>query len=199
MMTEMERKSGHKHPERELNAKDRRLLRSIYVGARDPRGEDGNMAAKSGIERITENLTVEMSDIQSRLLKVFEEGVARLDPPERTTGNTTSIVEVAMRIARIRKLRREYFSAELFHERAWDMLLELFIAHRSNRDVWVKSLLGAADGSPTTAIRWLDHLEASGLIVRRSDDEDRRRVIVDLTHKGDQAMTAYLQEARSVM
>lgn len=157
------------------------------------------MAARTVLDFITDNLTIEMSAAQTRLLDIVREGIDRLDAAHDGAAEAPPLVDLAKRMAHVRKLRRNYFSSELFHERAWDMLLDLFIAHRTNRDTWVKSLLSAADGSPTTAIRWLDHLEASGLIVRQPDDEDRRRVIVNLTPKGEEAMAAYLQEVRSLM
>lgn len=143
----------------------------------------------------------EMEDAGTRVLDVVRRKIADLSVrvAARDDGESRPLVETARRIVGLRRARRKFFSAELFHERAWDMLLELFIAQATNRDVWVKSLLGVADGSPTTAIRWLDHLESRGLILRRSDDADRRRVIVNLTHHGETMMENYLQEARSLM
>lgn len=159
------------------------------------------MSVADKISLVTTEVKREISAAETRILQIVEGELAKLMPIDSNGIGMPgrALVEVAIQIAKVRRLRRSYFSAELFHERAWDMLLELFIAHATNRDVWVKSLLSAADGSPTTAIRWLDHLEASGLILRRADDEDRRRVIVNLTPKGETAMLAYLQEARSLM
>jgi DNA-binding MarR family transcriptional regulator len=157
------------------------------------------MAADTGMDYITGSFTKYMSAFQCRLLEIVEQGLSRSPALQDVTAGSQSLVDLAKRMAVVRKLRRRYFSSELFHERAWDMLLELFVAHRTSRDVWVKSLLSAADGSPTTAIRWLDHLEATGLIVRQADEEDRRRVIVSLTLKGEEAMVNYLQEVGSLM
>lgn len=156
------------------------------------------MALPDHIERLATELRADLDSIGDRLIgrvrEVIEEESAD-GQQSLQSGDVAQLVDVARRIANVRKIRRNYFSAELFHERAWDMLLELYINHCTNRDMWVKDLLSAADGSPTTAMRWLDHLESVGLINRRGDEEDRRRVIVSLTHKGETAMTAFLQEA----
>jgi predicted transcriptional regulator len=157
------------------------------------------MASKNGIGFVAERFNVEMLATQARLLDIVQEGIVGINGARNAASDELSLVDVAKRMVYVRKIRQGYFSAELFHERAWDMLLDLFIASRTNRDTWVKSLLSAAEGSPTTAIRWLDHLEATGLIVRQADEEDRRRVIVNLTHKGEEAMTGYLQDVRSMM
>ena len=160
------------------------------------------MPSKDAMDRLEEDIRQEVQRLEARLLEIVGERVVRgpvAADSQSAEQPALPLVDVARRLADARRIRRKYFSPELFHERAWDMLLELFVAHTSSRDVWVKSLLSAADGSPTTAIRWLDHLESIGLIVRRADESDRRRVIVNLSAKSEAAMLAFLQDARSLI
>jgi DNA-binding MarR family transcriptional regulator len=44
----------------------------------------------------------------------------------------------------------------------------------------------------TTGLRWSKIMEQKGLIVRKSDPLDRRRVYVCLTNEGDRLMREYL-------
>lgn len=66
----------------------------------------------------------------------------------------------------------------LFGEPAWDILLDLYVAHLDGRQVAVSSACIAACVPPTTALRYLNRLERSGLIRRRPDAKDHRRVLV---------------------
>lgn len=86
---------------------------------------------------------------------------------------------------------------------AWEMLLDLAIAQASGRQVSVSALCAGAGTSATTALRRLDALEQEGLVERRPDPEDRRRVWLHLTHKGDvsvrQAGRRFAETLRALM
>ncbi len=92
-----------------------------------------------------------------------------------------------------RRLRRHYLPAELFHEPAWDMLVALFVSHRDDQPMNIKSLVAMADAPVTTSQRWIEHLHKLKLIDRVIDPTDRRRVEVSLSHGGYEAVKAYLQ------
>ena len=80
---------------------------------------------------------------------------------------------------------------ELFGEPAWDILLDLYIAHTESKPVSVSSACIGSAAPPTTGLRWLGVLAEQDLIVREHDPEDQRRVLVRLTEKALAAMDDY--------
>ena len=54
----------------------------------------------------------------------------------------------------------------------------------------------AAAVPPTTALRWIKALCDQGLFVRVADPEDGRRVFIELSDQGAEALEAYLQAAK---
>jgi len=86
----------------------------------------------------------------------------------------------ARRLLAERREREHLFGQELFGEPAWDMLLDLFAAHHERSRVSVSSLCVAAAVPPTTAHRWIRDMTRRGILVRRRDGLDGRRVWVEL-------------------
>lgn len=101
-------------------------------------------------------------------------------------------------IIRGRRLRDNYFSADLFADPAWDMLLDLTAARLEQRDVAVSSLCIAAAVPPTTALRWIKTLTDSGIFVRALDPDDGRRAFIALSDAAANGMMAYLAAARRI-
>ncbi|MFM5908231.1 MAG: MarR family transcriptional regulator [Novosphingobium sp.] len=103
------------------------------------------------------------------------------------------MLAVAAREAyRARRLRAQFFEGmDLFGEPGWDLLLDLFIAAIEGKSVPVTSACIGAAVPTTTALRWLSILETRGLVVRRADGNDARRVFVELTPRACEAMQAY--------
>ena len=97
-------------------------------------------------------------------------------------------------IIRARRCRNHHFSADLFADPAWDMLLELYAAELGQRRMSVTSLCVGAAVPSTTALRWIATLDRKGLIRKSSDPYDGRRVFVRLSSRGVEAMTAYFAE-----
>lgn len=95
------------------------------------------------------------------------------------------------RIIRMRRVRDQFFEAEIFADPAWDMLLDLYAARLEHARVAVSSLCIAAAVPATTALRWIKALSAAGLFVRRQDPHDGRRVFVALSDSATAAMHAY--------
>ena len=90
-----------------------------------------------------------------------------------------------------RRLRDEFLDPDLFGEPAWDMLLDLYAARLEHVQVSVSSLCIAAAVPSTTALRWLQTLTASGLVNRRADPRDKRRVFVELGPEAAEGMNGY--------
>jgi len=94
-------------------------------------------------------------------------------------------------IIRARRLRSQYFSAALFADPAWDILLDLTAARIEGRSVAVSSLCIAASVPATTALRWIRQLTEAGLLRRAADPVDGRRVFIELTDSAAGKMIAY--------
>ncbi len=89
-------------------------------------------------------------------------------------------------------LRRQLIGADrLFGEPAWDMLVELFIAHCEAATV-PTGALGIGSGlSSSSAQRLVQRLIDARLIVSAPDPEDRRRHFVSLSPEIAHRLTAY--------
>lgn len=85
---------------------------------------------------------------------------------------------------RLRRRRERAFNITYFGDAAWDILLELERAQRMGHKIAITDI-GVESRIPlTTVLRYLTRLEKDGLITRRVDPNDRRRVFVALTQDG---------------
>jgi DNA-binding MarR family transcriptional regulator len=73
------------------------------------------------------------------------------------------------------------------------MLLELYAIKCEGRRVSTSKLSIAAGVPSTTALRWIDKLEAEELVVRTVDPMDARRIWIALSATGIAAMESYLE------
>ncbi len=96
---------------------------------------------------------------------------------------------------RIRRLRARHLPGMSFGEPAWDILLDLAVAHYWRRETSVTSLCIAADVPSTTALRWISSMTREGLIVRRSCQRDGRRSFLAISPASYQAMLALAADA----
>lgn len=102
------------------------------------------------------------------------------------------LAEEAARLFSQRRLRSSFLPDLLLGEPCWDILLELFYDQRTGRRSTVSSACRAANVPFTTALRWLNTLEANGLIKCATDTIDRRVRNVSLTKDGEERMRAIL-------
>jgi DNA-binding MarR family transcriptional regulator len=93
---------------------------------------------------------------------------------------------------RLRKRRQLRFSASMFGEPAWELLLILY-ANDGVRFT-IKHLSDRAGLPPTTALRWIDVLVQQGFISRESHPTDMRKVMVELAEPGRSALDMYFSE-----
>jgi DNA-binding MarR family transcriptional regulator len=100
-------------------------------------------------------------------------------------------VEVARRILAMRRLR-DRLLGDFFAEPSWDILLDLYVQTHEGRTVTVSQLSLATGAPPTTALRWINTMAESGLLTRRQDLTDGRRVLVSLSERGEEAMRLLL-------
>ncbi|WP_054531822.1 MarR family transcriptional regulator [Erythrobacter sp. SG61-1L] len=104
----------------------------------------------------------------------------------------TLLVYVAEAIYRHRQARRELFPVGLFGEPGWDILLDLYISSKRNRQVTVSDACLASLVPSTTALRSLAQLEQEGLVERHRDPQDGRRIYVRMLPEAEVRMVAYL-------
>ncbi len=97
-------------------------------------------------------------------------------------------------VIKARSLRFDLFAWGLFAEPAWDMLLHLYAKHLARERVAVTKLCTASGVPPTTALRHIGHLERQGLVIRKPDPLDSRRIWVELSAAGSDSMQRYFQQ-----
>jgi hypothetical protein len=120
-------------------------------------------------------------------------------PPQRSQRSERRYLAQARQAYSLRRKRAAIFgNPELFGEPAWDILLDLYIAHADGKPVSVSSACIGSAAPPTTGLRWLGVLAEEGLVARENDADDHRRVLVRLTHAGISAMERFFDAAGSV-
>ncbi|MBV9931560.1 MAG: winged helix DNA-binding protein [Alphaproteobacteria bacterium] len=105
-------------------------------------------------------------------------------------------VDLARRILAMRRLR-DRLLGEFFAEPAWDILLDLYVQSHGGKVVTVSQLSLSTGAPATTALRWINKMAQEGLLTRRSDELDGRRVIVTLSARGEEAMHLLLASVLS--
>lgn len=103
----------------------------------------------------------------------------------------------------VRRKRDHIFPEGYFADTAWDILIQLYAARLDNRSMTATALCANSTFPLTTGLRYLNMLEKDGYIVKRSDENDRRRTLIDLSDAGLEAMHAvfkgsFLSQGRSV-
>lgn len=108
--------------------------------------------------------------------------------------------ELARRVRltiRSRNERTKHFPDDIFADPAWDMLLDLFHSDLLQHRTAVTDLCIASKVPHSTALRWIATLTEVGLVARRPDPLDRRRVHIELTDTGRQGLYSYFDSALS--
>jgi DNA-binding MarR family transcriptional regulator len=80
-----------------------------------------------------------------------------------------------------RRKREQIFGNQLFADPAWDILLVLYAFHLGGRCATTMDICKRTAAPQTTSLRWICRLEREGLVVRTTDEEDRRRTFVRLS------------------
>lgn len=112
-------------------------------------------------------------------------------PEERTIDRQRA--KAVRRMLRQRRMREQYFPADLFADPAWDMLLDLYAARLERQPVSVSSLCIAAAVPATTALRWIKTMTEAGLFLREADPLDGRRIFIALSDATFASMARYFE------
>lgn len=158
------------------------------TGLRDP--EDGLSRLRA--------LAKEISTVVGRLHVPSEPAPPNTAPapressdPRTTEAKSADYIEALLRL---RRRREHMFGERLFADPAWDMLLDLALAHRQQRSISVSSLCIAAAVPPTTALRWIGTMTDRGLLFRQRDAADGRRQYLRLTARASQLLDMFVEE-----
>ncbi|MFL6741240.1 MAG: hypothetical protein ACJ8EI_04220 [Sphingomicrobium sp.] len=172
-------------------------LALVASGAFTPTGVAEASADKNAAR--LRQLSDEVSRIAATLARLSTGPTASPRPAEPLSAAPDVSAETVRAIIRARRLRGRYFSAELFADPAWDMLLDLLQAEISKLRVPVSSLCIAAAVPATTALRWLKSMVQQGIFIRREDPHDGRRVFVELAPATSQALRRYFADVGGVV
>lgn len=106
-----------------------------------------------------------------------------------------SLEEIKEEIA-ARRVRMSDMDGQFFAEPAWDMLLDLALAIREDRQISVSSLCIASGVPETTALRLIQRLVDNNWLTSDRDIADRRRRIITLSDKAKMALARYFSITR---
>lgn len=88
----------------------------------------------------------------------------------------------------VRRAREAVFGQDLFSDPAWDILLELYAASLSGRDVTLADLAIAIRAPLPTAARWIAALKERALVELSSDSPVSPNLRISLTAQGSRKM-----------
>ncbi|GGO91352.1 winged helix DNA-binding protein [Stakelama pacifica] len=109
-----------------------------------------------------------------------------------------SLLDFARKVRAARDAHTADFPKNVFRDSAWDMMIELMIAHEEGRSLCMKDVMLAASETPAGAARRVDGLTEAGLVRRHADNQDQRRIHVSLTPKGHAAFAGLLRDMFSL-
>lgn len=122
----------------------------------------------------------------------FARAVREVDP--LAFAGSVALLSIARRVLAARRKLGALCAGDLLRDTAWDMMLELFIAQQTGQRLCVKDLTLLCGESPAGAVRRIDRLQAAGLVSRTVDRRDHRRIFVELSDRGFEAMHAMLED-----
>jgi hypothetical protein len=153
---------------------------------------------------MSDALVQRVEDLRAAGIRMFEildrmSGTTRVRPTQAKKYSGFALAHVARCLLKQRQMRNEHFVAELFSEPAWDILLDLFIAHIEQQHVSITSACLSSAAPQTTSLRWLDVVQKLGLVERYGCTNDRRVSYVRLTKAGHGALRRYLEAVYDTM
>lgn len=114
-----------------------------------------------------------------------------------TSGGPTA--EQIRQVLDARHARAHFFSAHLFVDPAWDILILAYVASLENEHLFISSLCRANIVPATTTLRWVKVLEQDGLVIRHDDALDGPEAWLELSRRGKSCMERYLAVAWPAM
>jgi len=109
------------------------------------------------------------------------------------------LVQLARRISQWRRKRDSLFQPVVFADPEWDVLLDLFVQGGFGRKVSMSSLCIAASVPATTALRCINAMIEQGVLAKSRDENDGRRILIELTPDTRARMRAWLSSVASAL
>lgn len=149
------------------------------------------MEPRWATQRPTESVDGVLLELEGLVARYRQSGP--VSPTPNRAGAERTALEKAAALRRARRARTSIFGshADLFADPAWDLLLDLFVAHGNGKPVSISSACIAANVPATTGLRWIAALEGRGLIERRIDQHDRRRSYLYLNDEASTMLEAW--------
>jgi DNA-binding MarR family transcriptional regulator len=97
-----------------------------------------------------------------------------------------------------RRVRSQFIDASMFSEPGWDMLLALYITEESEARNSIARLTSFSGATPTTALRWITHLEELGLVCRVAHPTDLRTTFIELTAHAHHLLEGYFHRVEAM-
>jgi DNA-binding MarR family transcriptional regulator len=108
------------------------------------------------------------------------------------------LVDIGMRLARARDLRKEYLPEGLQTNEAWELLLAVYLAEQLNKETRVSIILNRAGLAHATGFAWMKRLEAAGLMRRHASPDDGRSAMLVLSDDARSRVGGLLQAVETV-
>lgn len=175
-----------------MAAADKGFTGACGQAALGGQGDHSACPAHGHLSGLAAELEALVGDVRNRLIAAGPDASGAPADEARRAFNTEELtLGIAKRLYRDRRRRADVFDADLFGEPAWDMLLDLYIAACEDRQVSTTSACIGANVPVATGLRWIQLLENQGLIARKADQRDARRVWVSLTANARRSLRSY--------
>jgi len=102
-------------------------------------------------------------------------------------------VGVLKSLRNLQRIRRENLPPGLAVEASWEILLDLYVSELNKKCMSLTAVGGSAGVALTSALRRIHELESKGMILRVSDENDKRRAAAQLTDMGREAVVSFIR------
>ncbi len=126
------------------------------------------------------------------LIVLPDVGTLPAKPRSKSSNRWETRAEIVRRYLKLRANRGIIANGYLLSDPAWDMLLDLFVAHIAGRQISVSSACIASRRPQTTSLRYIDRMVQQGLLRRDKDPHDQRRVHLHITEKAKFAIADWV-------
>lgn len=110
---------------------------------------------------------------------MIHEYVCRASASERKR-----MVRNARNLIALYRDRGDGYAAGLFHDPAWIILLNLYVANHVGKSLSILDVVDISLAPPTTAVRHVQNLQSSGLIEQCRTDDGDNTAELKLTQEG---------------